>query len=940
MSEVQSVCEQEELRWAEELDTYEKGTKFTDRNRMRKDYTLSYPGLFPYHEALYPLLDYYYHIPNDPGWMQGAGAPSPVTSIDRRAPPTPEERPFPEYLPNSAYAIYMSLLPRFRAKSKIWNLFDEEEGERVIGLGTHEVDISNLDFLLDWETEIWEEEEIVLKTANGIIWAGKSEVDHNILELMQRQNDSNSSDPRFSFGPDQMPLDNASRADVLTRVLRHATSELQYDHRLGQAAMLLMAEWRLFDDDASDDSVGRGTDRLSRVLATIAAGYVQKCDWRCHERFWATEDDNPVAPTHYCEDWKNLSRTLSTLVSNGITFVTERHAETLAAFVVLEYDSVSSAAAAVDQQFFEADIEANDDDEISTPTAKSLLQQNLFYHRNTSGFSNATSEDDAMTGHDVGESFRISMVYALIDGLGWHAGRDLSRLHKLAEMLAECGDEDDLELIKKTTDSYINCIRALVSIGESTIRRLPPNTRTAQLGGAIVRALVLANIDGADSIAHNPGYIGKKAESVLLKKSVASLTRYSDAVRDAAANVSYECFITNTPTIIKVCKGKVIKNEVPVKDVRDVVRGLFLRDLVDTRISGCGYGDYLVWCKLPVTPLDPLLYDHCLQYPEYSAQYPEYGAEEGGEAWDIDEEEKELTRRELAARYDFSLVMLQRTWHEPWTPKSHRSFSSDQKLAIKTLFLCSYRVRVPNDVAERVAAYLSRDWWPDDRKMCWCHDCQLTKLSSLLKQKVTARERAVLTNAHETHQSPERRNTNITAAQIPATMHNEPFFRMPSSKPQSVENSNSSKKTLFTCKCNVAMYCSKEHRQYFMRDGHKRMCGTPPFRPHGIDEELLCREVLAISSQEDAEGNSAAVVIDQGTIDNGEDADADADADGDADSDDLADDNQSCWESVDSNDEDDFMSSCRTRTETISKYFENRAYSRQAVQRTGLVHNG
>ena len=81
-------------------------------------------------------------------------------------------------------------------------------------------------------------------------------------------------------------------------------------------------------------------------------------------------------------------------------------------------------------------------------------------------------------------------------------------------------------------------------------------------------------------------------------------------------------------------------------------------------------------------------------------------------------------------------------------------------------------------------------------------------------------------------------------------------------------------------------------------------------------------------------------MIDQGTIDNGEDADADADADGDADSDDLADDNQSCWESVDSNDEDDFMSSCRTRTETISKYFENRAYSRQAVQRSGLVHHG
>jgi hypothetical protein len=45
----------------------------------------------------------------------------------------------------------------------------------------------------------------------------------------------------------------------------------------------------------------------------------------------------------------------------------------------------------------------------------------------------------------------------------------------------------------------------------------------------------------------------------------------------------------------------------PKQDVLDAVRGLFLRNLVDVRVSAVGYGDFLVLCDYEITPLDPML---------------------------------------------------------------------------------------------------------------------------------------------------------------------------------------------------------------------------------------------------------------------------------------------------------------------------------------------
>lgn len=44
------------------------------------------------------------------------------------------------------------------------------------------------------------------------------------------------------------------------------------------------------------------------------------------------------------------------------------------------------------------------------------------------------------------------------------------------------------------------------------------------------------------------------------------------------------------------------------EDVRDVVRGLFVRGMVDIRMTGLGHGDFLVWAGYEIDPFDPALF--------------------------------------------------------------------------------------------------------------------------------------------------------------------------------------------------------------------------------------------------------------------------------------------------------------------------------------------
>ncbi|KAL7463972.1 hypothetical protein ACHAXS_004322 [Conticribra weissflogii] len=115
--------------------------------------------------------------------------------------------------------------------------------------------------------------------------------------------------------------------------------------------------------------------------------------------------------------------------------------------------------------------------------------------------------------------------------------------------------------------------------------------------------------------------------------------------------------------------------------------------------------------------------------------------------------------------------------------------------------------------------------------------------------------------------------------------------------------------TLLTCKCTVAMACSKEHMKHLVQDGHKRYCGLPPFRaPFGEDDNAFCREVLGRNDYVDGEMERYS--------ENGDGFEERDNGDG---SDD--------WESVDSNE--DHVFDGRTTTEKIFTFFNEKSYKHQ-----------
>ena len=636
------------------------------------------------------------------------------------------------------------------------------------------------------------------------------------------------------------------------------------------------------------------------------------------------------------EQWKAYIHALSTVVAHGIAHITTSHATILSAYILMEYDGASDAAKHMDETWFEGKstgdgLARSGDGGLSSGAQrvggvmrsetrqKALLKQNLFYFNNTAGYGASYGGDQAVGGGGEGatgqnsassaqEPFRVGVVNAIVSGLGWHAVMDRERLRKLRTSPKMSRGEVYRNAVRLTVDSYLNCIRSLIDIGENTIRRLPPNAHTMALGGRIVRALVLASIDMDPSEIPHEGYVGTKfslhenfdgGDQEGQSGALIRPKRYADAITYASKRLnscSYDSNNTkntNDESIMIDC----ILDSSPNDDVHDVVRSLFVRDLVDVTVSGCGYGDFLLWTRLAITPLDPMLFDHVSQYPDREE-------EQTAGSWGLNEEGDALSGDVLAARYDFTLLMMIRAWNAPWTPTSSFSFSVPFRKAITTLALCAHRYGVPADIAAVVNSFLPREWWSDDRRQCWCHDCQLKQVSDMIRDKVAKRECRDVEAAVNDKAPP------------PPTMHNTSILRLSSHS----EPKLSALSTVQTCPgCNLAMYCSREHRKYLWQDGHKRVCGTPPFRVPGVDEELFCREVFGgpTPTATDTYHENESVGLESHTSEVSDEV--------------VSDDDSGDWESIDSNEESPPVEEC-TKTEIIHRFFDSKAYKVQDRQ--------
>lgn len=226
----------------------------------------------------------------------------------------------------------------------------------------------------------------------------------------------------------------------------------------------------------------------------------------------------------------------------------------------------------------------------------------------------------------------------------------------------------------------------------------------------------------------------------------------------------------------------------------------------------------------------------------------------------------ELWGDRLNARHDFSLVLLLRAWNSPWTVNSHHSFQKPVREVVKTLLLCANRIRMPTDIATHVSSYLRRDWWPDERSQCWYEECLTKGATQLLDQKLLQKDVSDL-------------------------------------RPQ--------KSFHFCRECHVALYCSHGCARGDWRGGHKPLCGKPPYRIPGLEEDQLFQDVLTVP--ESALGEQMRQFL--------------ASRLGQHEEINVYDDDSGSWESMDSDDDDEAQS--ETVTEIVFRFFDKLSYRSQ-----------
>lgn len=251
-----------------------------------------------------------------------------------------------------------------------------------------------------------------------------------------------------------------------------------------------------------------------------------------------------------------------------------------------------------------------------------------------------------------------------------------------------------------------------------------------------------------------------------------------------------------------------------------------------------------------------------------------------------------LTRGELRASFDFSLLNMMVAWHDPWKPETHFSFQPEFRAAVKTVVLSAHRLALPVEVSFRIIEFLSRDFWPDERKQCWNFECQSNTVSRNMAKKI-------LREPSKSAESSASNNKPLTFDYCPA--------------------------------CNVAMYCSEECRKEDWKDHHSRFCSAPPCLVPGENERRFCSTILNEShGLMVPEKKSTSNVVDNTITKVDEEDDGEEDEENEEDGDEE-------WEDIDSDEEHaeaggDGQQGGESRTLMIRRFFDRHTYRPRQIQ--------
>ena len=289
--------------------------------------------------------------------------------------------------------------------------------------------------------------------------------------------------------------------------------------------------------------------------------------------------------------------------------MTRQHASVICAFVLKEIDYMVGV--------FNNFPDRNDDS--TAIRYNDHLKQNLYM------LKNSEMEEEPRLPPES-RQLKVYLIVAIVNGLKKHA--IVNRLRTEKQMQGLNGQSDSKQdSIQQSMSSFIICVEAIVDIGERIMLKLLPNHGNCLLGGVVARALLEVHLksDILDTIDHDQIYVAQNGNPHL--RSMIDPYRYANAISNAFANPHLgpsrrSSRTTNDGTLNDM---KVMEQR-PTQEVQDVVRALFLRDLIDIRASGFGWGDWCIWLGLPLSP-EPLLFSHHKNYP----------ISDSGEVWMMDE---------------------------------------------------------------------------------------------------------------------------------------------------------------------------------------------------------------------------------------------------------------------------------------------------------------
>lgn len=315
--------------WDAEIKCYEMGLKQDVKNPAQLQHLNN--RIFPYHKSCYLLLDMYLCVEGEFLY----NVPFCISEYARRDDNIILEE---SYLPNSAYAIWSSLVPAYRARATSNELSDAEQTLRrgyedktrkpseTIWVSSHEDPVgSDFSFLTKWTKELELENRVWYSCldmdGNGVI-AAPGVPRGRILDDRDRDHNNEHYVKKTFYGiPLLETLPKGQRTKVLLKLLKHATSELQRDHRLARAILLTMIEYKCLDGE-------EGVEAFRYFLCTIQSEFIYDCDEACLDREEDVDDESHIGVNHVCTDVSTRTRT-RTRTRKLYVFLSWRHDMTL-----------------------------------------------------------------------------------------------------------------------------------------------------------------------------------------------------------------------------------------------------------------------------------------------------------------------------------------------------------------------------------------------------------------------------------------------------------------------------------------------------------------------------------------------------------------------------------------------------------------------------------